>query len=109
MNELPEAPNAQVVVPEDPQEDHLRRLVTMWGVLSDLSFGDLLLYVPAGRGYMVRSQVRPATGQTLYKSDRVGSWAAGADRPHVERAWRSGAIEGGDLFVEELGVSVTVP
>ena len=59
MNELPEAPNAQVVVPEDPQEDHLRRLVTMWGVLSDLSFGDLLLYVPAGRGYMVRSQVRP--------------------------------------------------
>ncbi|MFZ1447403.1 MAG: sensor histidine kinase [Candidatus Microthrix parvicella] len=108
MNELPEAPNAQVVVPEDPQEDHLRRLVTMWGVLSDLSFGDLLLYVPAGRGYMVRSQVRPATGQTLYKSDRVGSWAAGADRPHVERAWRSGAIEGGDLFVEELGVSVTV-
>ena len=108
VSELPEAPADQARVLDDPQEEHLRHLVAMWGVLSDLSFGDLLLYLPAGRGYVVRSQVRPTTGQTIYENDRVGTWVRAADRPFVDRAWRSGAIERGDLFVEEMGGRVTV-
>ncbi|MBK9295958.1 MAG: histidine kinase N-terminal domain-containing protein [Candidatus Microthrix sp.] len=99
---MPEAPGDQARVPSDPVEDHLRRLAVVWGVLSDLSFADLLLYVRAGKGYLVRSQVRPTTGQTIYESDLVGVWASAAERPLVDRAWRTGRIERGDLFVEEL-------
>jgi two-component sensor histidine kinase len=102
LSEVPEAPGDQARVPSDPVEDHLRRLAVVWGVLSDLSFADLLLYVRAGTGYLVRSQVRPTTGQTIYESDLVGVWASAAERPLVDRAWRTGRIERGDLFVEEL-------
>lgn len=102
LSEVPEAPGDQARVPSDPVEDHLRRLAVVWGVLSDLSFADLLLYVRAGKGYLVRSQVRPTTGQTIYESDLVGVWASAAERPLVDRAWRTGRIERGDLFVEEL-------
>ncbi len=108
LSEVPEAPGDQARVPSDPVEDHLRRLTVVWGVLSDLSFADLLLYVRAGTGYLVRSQVRPTTGQTIYESDRVGVWAAPAERPIVERAWRTGRIERGDLFDEQLGDWVAV-
>ena len=30
-----------------PAVEHLQRLVSTWGILSDLSFSDLLLFVPA--------------------------------------------------------------
>jgi two-component sensor histidine kinase len=80
----------------------------MWGVLSDLSFSDLSLYVPAGSGYLVRSQVRPTTSQTLHEADRVGRWSSSSDRPFVHEAWRSGRTRKGDLFDSELGGRVMV-
>ena len=53
--------------------NHLKQLVSEWGLLADLCFADLLLYVPStdAGGSMV-AQVRPATGQTIYLTDYVG-------------------------------------
>jgi len=58
-----------------PPEDvtHLQRLVGEWQLLSDLSFADLLLWVPVAEAeFLCVAQVRPTTGPTAYQDDHVG-------------------------------------
>ena len=63
--------------PEDVE--HLQRLVGEWQLLSDLSFADLLLWVPVGEGeFLCVAQVRPTTGPTAYQDDHVGRRQGGA-------------------------------
>src|SRR5689334_13066888 len=51
-----------------PDADHLHRLVGDWQLLADLSFADLLLFVPVGRDrYVTVAQMRPTTGPTAYQ------------------------------------------
>lgn len=77
---------------------HLKRLVAGWGMLSDLSFSDLLLYVPmpavgdAAPRYLVVNQVRPNTGQTLFLDDVVGRSMDATQRPVVAEAAQTGEI-----------------
>jgi two-component sensor histidine kinase len=52
--------------------EHLQRLVGEWQLLSDLSFADLLLWVPADGGFLCAAQVRPTTATTAYSEDQVG-------------------------------------
>ncbi len=53
--------------------DHLQWLVAEWQLLADLSFADLLLWVPTTRGDLLCvAQVRPTTGPTTYQDDQVG-------------------------------------
>jgi hypothetical protein len=77
--------------------DHLQRLAGDWQLISDLSFADLLLWVPAGNGaYVCVAQVRPTTAPTAYQDDQVGKVAAGPEVAHLEvarvqgRIWREG-------------------
>ncbi len=81
--------------------DHLQRLIGEWGLLADLSFADLLLYVPGtdGKWYVV-AHVRPATGQTIYHYDYVGTVAAGQELPLLTKAFGDGEIVEGELVVE---------
>jgi hypothetical protein len=47
---------------------HLQQLIGEWGMLADLCFADMLLHLPAENGsFVVGAQVRPATGQTIYR------------------------------------------
>jgi two-component sensor histidine kinase len=56
--------------------DHLHRLGAEWAFLADLCFADLLLYVRSNDGnWVVVDQVRPATNQTMYVTDYIGTWA----------------------------------
>ena len=65
-----------------PDADHLHRLVGDWQLLADLSFADLLLFVPVGPDrYVTVAQMRPTTGPTAYQDDLVGRRAAGRRRP----------------------------
>lgn len=64
------------------QVEHLSNLVGEWGMLADLCFADLLLYVaevdngaPTGE-WIVVAQVRAATGQTLHPEDLVTTHAS---------------------------------
>ena len=66
---------------DDAQIGHLQRLVGEWQLLSDLSFADLLLWVPvtlhdgeAGSymAFLCAAQCRPTTGPTAYQTDMVG-------------------------------------
>ena len=82
---------------------HLQQLVSEWGMLADLSFGDLLLYVPsADQRWLVVAQVRPATGQTIYLSDWVGAWASATELPLLSASLSSGAILEGDISVDSF-------
>ena len=89
-----------------PVVDHLQRLVGTWGVLSDLSFSDLLLFVPAADhpgNFVVVGQVRPTTSQTLYLEDLLGREVTGSERPMLSRAWSLGAVVEGELRAAARG------
>ena len=70
------------------QIQHLVRLVSEWGMLSDFCVADLLLYVTTDDGrWLTIGQVRPATGQTIYHPDWVGSWANDTERPMLAKVF----------------------
>ena len=80
---------------EEPVVTHLQRLVAGWGVLSDLCFADLLLFVPvmgSSESFVVVGQVRPTTSQTLYLDDQVGHVISTDERRIVARAWQLGTV-----------------
>jgi len=81
--------------------DHLQRLIGEWGLLADLSFADLLLYVPDrdGRWYVV-AHVRPATGQTIYHHDYVGSPAIDNELALLHKAYSAGEICEGEVQMD---------
>ena len=64
--------------------DHLHRLVGDWQLLADLSFADLILFVPSGaEEFVAVAQMRPTTGPTAYQDDVVGMTAAAVERPQL--------------------------
>lgn len=104
--------------------DHLVRLTTSWGMLADLCFSDLLLYVPvtgelrAAEGtesepkYMIVAQVRPATSRTLYSRDLVGTVVPASSTPGITQCMTTGHIafrESRMMHADEHRVSFCIP
>jgi len=84
------------------QVNHLNRLTSEWGLLADLSFSDLLLYAPAKDGrWLIIGQIRPATGQTVYRTDWVGTFANTTEQAVLATVLATGEITEGDVTVEE--------
>lgn len=78
--------------------DHLHRLGAEWAFLADLCFADLLLHVRTGDGrWLIVDQVRPATNQTMYVTDYVGSYAESDDADIIERAATTGVRVEGEI------------
>ncbi|HEX3426458.1 MAG TPA: histidine kinase N-terminal domain-containing protein [Acidimicrobiales bacterium] len=100
---------------DGPTLSHLQRLVASWGMLSDLCFADLLLFVPvAGSAdqFVVLGQVRPTTSQTLHRDDLVGHVIDEVERPLVARCWRLASIVEGEVGIpsrNERGRLVSIP
>jgi two-component sensor histidine kinase len=111
-----------------PEVDHLQRLVASWGLLADLCFADLMLFVGSERDVdgrraegpveerplLVLGQIRPTTSQTLFRQDWVGRVLPASDRPFVARCLAAGSIMEGETSgdvrrepVRELCVPVT--
>ena len=81
--------------------DHLHRLTAEWAFLADLCFADLLLYVRSSAGtWLIVDQVRPATNQTIYVTDYVGTWAAGDEAELIEQAAVGGQRVEGAIEVD---------
>ena len=70
---------------------HLHLLTADWTLLSDLSFSDLVLWLPTWNdaGFVAAAQVRPSTGPTVYPEDIVGLFAAKGRLREIERAFHS--------------------
>ena len=82
--------------------NHLKQLVSEWGLLADLCFADLLLYVPSiDAEWLIVAQVRPATGQTIYLTDYVGV-PADNERPLLSSAFDTGEISESEIAVDSL-------
>src|SRR3954454_17138634 len=90
-----------------PDADHLHRLVGDWQLLADLSFADLILFIPGADGTFVAvAQIRPTTGPTAYQDDGVGLVAGGAERPQLVVALHERRIcrEGDPVWLEGVPI-----
>jgi len=85
-------------------------LVSEWQLLSDLSFADLVLWVPTrdGTRYVSLAQMRPNTGPTSYLDDMVGHLVPRGRRPMLDVALDEGRIvrEGDPEWREDVPVRV---
>ncbi len=77
----------------------LRELVADWQLLSDLSFADLILWVPLRKdmkswptGYVAIAHIRPMTAATVFSHDVLGDEIQWGERPHIDRALSSAEI-----------------
>jgi two-component sensor histidine kinase len=91
----------------DEGHAHLRRLMASWGMLADLCFADLLLFIPApgpdNARFQVIGQMRPTTSQTLHHEDLVGVVIDEVERPLVARAWRQAQLVEGEITLAVRG------
>ncbi|NEA42321.1 PAS domain-containing sensor histidine kinase [Streptomyces sp. SID11385] len=94
----------------DSDLEWLHLLVSEWQLLSDLSFADLVLWVPTrdGTRYVSVAQMRPNTGPTSYQDDMVGHLVPRGRRPMLDIALDEGRIvrEGDPEWREEVPVRV---
>jgi two-component sensor histidine kinase len=75
--------------------DWLHLLLGDWQLLADLSFADLVLWLPLeqGRGgFVAAAQMRPTTGPTVYHDDIVGTEVPRGRHPQLELAYDQGRI-----------------
>src|SRR5437899_9731241 len=98
---------------DGPALGHLQRLVVSWGMLADLCFADLLLFVPVTSGepgrFIVLGQVRPTTSQTLHRDDLVGTFVDKTERPLIARAWELGSIVEGEISMHGRSEELRLP
>ena len=83
----------------DLEEEHLAELVAEWRLLADLSFADLVLWLPIRKdekswpqGYVAIAQIRPTTAATVFSDDLVGSKISWGERPLIDRALSDGEV-----------------
>jgi two-component system, sensor histidine kinase PdtaS len=76
-----------------PDMEWLHSLVSDWQLLADLSFADLILWVPLREpgdgpnpGWVAVAQMRPTTGPTSFPDDVVGSRVGPGERPVLDTA-----------------------
>ena len=53
--------------------NRLSDLIAEWQLLADLSFADLVLWIPKvdGTGFIAVSQIRPMTAATVFANDMI--------------------------------------
>jgi len=96
--------------PLSPEQIYrLRELIADWQLLSDLSFADLILWVPLRKdfkswptGYVAVAHIRPTTAATLFPHDVIGDEITHGSRPHIDQAL-SGAEIVRDTQPEPMG------
>lgn len=80
--------------PLTAEEIHkLRELVADWQLLSDLSFADLILWVPIRKddqswpvGYVAVAHIRPTTAATVFSHDVIGDEIQWGQRAYIDQA-----------------------
>jgi two-component sensor histidine kinase len=81
-----------------------------WQIIADLSFADLVLWLPdrTGSGYWAAGQMRPTTGPTALVDDVVGTFVATGRRSLLDAALREGRIarEGDPEWRDDVPVRV---
>ena len=88
----------------------LHLLISDWRIIADLSFADLVLWLPErdGNGYWAAAQVRPTTGPTAFHDDLVGAFVPRGRRPLLDAALDEARIarEGDPEWRDDVPVRV---
>ena len=91
------------------QKHRLRELVADWQLLSDLSFADLILWVPIRKdiklwptGHVAVAHIRPTTTATVFANDVIGNEVGWGSHPSLDETLSSGEI-GRNSAPEKLG------
>ena len=92
----------------------LHLLLADWQIVADLSFADLVLWLPdrEGKGWWAGAQMRPTTGPTAYVDDVVGTFVPVGRRPLLDAAWAQQRVvrEGDPEWRDDVPVRVeTIP
>ena len=74
---------------DDEDVKWLQLLMADWQIIADLSFADLVLWLPdrEGRGFWAGAQMRPTTGPTDYVDDLVGAFVPKGRRNLLDSAY----------------------
>ena len=82
-----------------PQIEWLEKLIGDWQLLADLSFSDLILWVPLRKdlkswptGHIAVAHIRPTTAATLFQQDLIGDELEWGRKPLIDRALSDGEI-----------------
>ena len=77
----------------------IAELLAEWQMLADLSFADLILWVPKRKdyqswpdGYIATAHIRPTTAATVFTHDVIGEELAWGQNPRVDQALSTGGI-----------------
>ena len=88
----------------------LHLLVADWQIVADLSFADLVLWLPdrENHGYWAAAQMRPTTGPTAYVDDLVGAFLPRGRRPLLDSAYEHQRVarEGDPEWRDDIPVRV---
>jgi hypothetical protein len=99
---------------DDEDVAWLQLLQADWQIIADLSFADLVLWLPdrEGKGYWAAGQMRPTTGPTAYVDDVIGTFVPLGRRPMIDAAYLQGRLvrEGDPEWRDDVPVRVeTIP
>jgi two-component sensor histidine kinase len=98
----------------------IRELTSDWQLLADLSFADLILWVPLRKdfktwpsGYVAVAHIRPTTAATVFNQDVIGDEIAWGARPRIDQALSEAEIirdaqpeKFGEIFIKEETIPV---
>jgi two-component sensor histidine kinase len=74
--------------------NRLSDLIAEWQLLADLSFADLVLWIPKldNSGFIAVSQIRPMTAATVFANDLIGTQIEPGQHPNIDETYISGNI-----------------
>ncbi len=92
----------------------LQLILADWQIIADLSFADLVLWLPdrEGKGFWAGAQQRPTTGPTAFVDDVVGTFIPRGRRRMLDAAYERGRLvrDGDPEWRDEVPVRVeTIP
>ncbi len=104
----------------DGQIRRIRELTADWQLLADLSFADLVLWVPLRKdfktwpsGYVAVAHIRPTTAATVFTQDLIGEEITWGARPRIDQALSGAEIirdaepeKFGDIYIKEETIPV---
>jgi len=99
---------------DEADVEWLHLLMADWQIIADLSFADLVLWLPdaAGQGFWAAGQMRPTTGPTAMVDDVLGTFVPAGRRPLLDDALAQGRLirEGDPEWRDDVPVRVeTIP
>lgn len=100
--------------------EHILELLAEWQLLSDLSFADLILWIPKRKdyqswptGYFAFSHIRPTTAATVFPTDVVGNEISWGENSRIDQVLKTGEIDRdtdpelkGEIWIKEEVVPV---